>query len=466
MTSARFPILEFLEKTILELIPPFVANKGHFIKDVESFTKLHFIQELTGITIYFAKHNTVSRQEASLIQELHRHFETYEARYSDIKRHQALIKELHQSFGEAAYDNLYTVLFASLFDLENYDTAYGTNFTDKVKEMFWRYANCIIEFHNHSAEEKEVALSELRQVLYPSSLPVTIGDEEHEETKDLAPSSKSEVIRYYENIIPELNKGLEAAMWWDWKPGNPAPSPSGAIFVALSNIASHFASLDGNISLSKATLLKEIVDIVDPSYTNLPPTHYRDQMESQIKKQPNRSNLTVPRTIPYLQRYDSVNGTDHAEKAKELYWRFAKAVIESDGNITKEKKDALSEFRQMLYQIPDEQPKLKSSPQCSDMDFFRYINRTIDELSKLVQEIDFLVRFGNGDWSNYIPSGLEIIIKDLTLITIRFTAVNNAIPESEINLLRAVRCLYNEVYDDRSLLPSAALHLKSRLNQK
>lgn len=148
------------------------------------------------------------------------------------------------------------------------------------------------------------------------------------------------IMRYLKNTVHELMEWIEG--------DHPGPNYFTANF---GRIGLYFASVDGDLSDDEAAFLWDIQQFFVP---DLPISQFtkrqlRDLSRDSVRDNPEFLNLYKPEIVTYLETYDPVQGTDYADKAKALFFRFANAVAKADGKVTKVEELALSKFKQTLY---------------------------------------------------------------------------------------------------------------------
>lgn len=60
---------------------------------------------------------------------------------------------------------------------------------------------------------------------------------------------------------------------------------------------------------------------------------------------------TLPRSFNYLLAYDQAHGTEYVEKARNLFIRFAEAIVRADQNVDLVEPLVLSNFKEVLFTL-------------------------------------------------------------------------------------------------------------------
>jgi len=162
------------------------------------------------------------------------------------------------------------------------------------------------------------------------------------------------IILYLKNTLDELINPIEQVEWANWEEGDNTVDGWLTIAGSLFVIGLHFATVDGDLSDDEAAFLSDVHQFLErhqEDSSNLTSREYRDILCNSVRKNPQLyMNLRVPPAVTYLRIYDNEHGTDYAEAAKAMFFRYANAVTKADGRITKEEELALSKFKQTLYE--------------------------------------------------------------------------------------------------------------------
>lgn len=122
----------------------------------------------------------------------------------------------------------------------------------------------------------------------------------------------------------------------------------------LFTIGLHFAAIDGDLSDDEAAMIQDIQEFFDPNYDSddiLSKRQKRDILRGVVRTNSEFiMTLRLPVVVAYLKDYDLAYGSDFAEKARAMYFRFANAITKADGTITEEEQSALAEFKSLLYE--------------------------------------------------------------------------------------------------------------------
>src|SRR5262249_19824089 len=161
------------------------------------------------------------------------------------------------------------------------------------------------------------------------------------------------IIRYLKSTIDELINPIEQVLWANWKEGDDTVDGWLIIAGSLFVVGLQFALVDGDLSDDEAAFLGDVQEFLqrEEEISSLTRREYRDILLRPVRHNPQLfMNLRVPSTVTSLRIYDNEHGTDYAEAAKAMFFRYANAVTKADGRITKEEELALSKFKQILYE--------------------------------------------------------------------------------------------------------------------
>ena len=202
-------------------------------------------------------------------------------------------------------------------------------------------------------------------------------------------------IRYLQNTIYDLVAPIEEVAWALWEEGDDTPDGYEIIKTAFWVVSGYFANVDGNISDSEAAFIQDIeVSLGGEDLDSLSNHALRDSWRQTIKDAPQIfQEPRVPSPVFYLQMYDERNGTDHATQAKSMFFRFANAVVKSDGNVSHNEQIALSDYKNLLfdYRIEDEPTEEHSQGEINEVSYSNRTNSEPRSLDELISELTALV---------------------------------------------------------------------------
>ncbi|HEU4713666.1 MAG TPA: AAA family ATPase [Pyrinomonadaceae bacterium] len=204
------------------------------------------------------------------------------------------------------------------------------------------------------------------------------------------------LLRYIKNTIYELIDPLEQVEWALWEEGDDTVDGWFSFRAHLSIIGVHFAAVDGAFTDDEAALLNDVNEFFTPDEPagELTAREYGDILRESMRRNPDiYMNLRVPTPVLYLSQYDNSNGTDYAEKARALFFRFANAITKADGRITPKEEAALAEFKSVIFEEnaaptvltePDSTRTDEVSARCLLTDEAKPLDLLISELNELI----------------------------------------------------------------------------------
>lgn len=219
-----------------------------------------------------------------------------------------------------------------------------------------------------------------------------------------------QILKDLQESINEILEPLEFALWkMELRPD--ASSGLSVIRDELNTTSIRFLLASNQISEKEAELYFDfkwfltitVGDELNQSYS----LSYRTEL-LQSALNSNRENFSskienygVP-CVRSLEIYDAQHGSDYAEKAKSMFFRFANSLVKIDGSITQKEEIELNKFKGILYSsIPQEQTssgKKIDSPYAGKLNSSDVEKR---ELNDLLAELSLLV-------------GLERVKSDVT----------------------------------------------------
>jgi AAA+ superfamily predicted ATPase len=221
------------------------------------------------------------------------------------------------------------------------DAAYAIT---KTKGMYLRFATAVVRSSGKRSETEDSKLLVVKRILGQSDPgPIVQRPQDYSITDKFEKTSDPlTVIQYVKNTIEELNKPIIERM-----PQLKGQLGEVTVFHAdLTVISQSFAIADGDVSETTAGFILEAFRTLRPGWgLDLTPIMKRDQLREPDSAR-DTSILLAFRILP---RYDAIHGTHFNEKAKEMYYRFATAIVAADGEITKAEEVKLAAFRQELW---------------------------------------------------------------------------------------------------------------------
>ena len=214
------------------------------------------------------------------------------------------------------------------------------------------------------------------------------------------------LLRYIKNSIYELIDPLEHVEWSFWEEGDDTVDGWFSFRANLSIIGVYFAAVDGALTDDEAALLNDVSEFFTPDEPAgyLTAKQYGDILRDAMRRNPIiYSNLQLPTPVFYLSQYDNTYGTDYAEKARALFFRFANAITKADGRISAQEEAALAEFKSVLFEETSV-PTSSSEPDTSrgdEVSARRLMTDDSKPLDLLISELNELI-------------GLERVKSDVT----------------------------------------------------
>lgn len=151
-----------------------------------------------------------------------------------------------------------------------------------------------------------------------------------------------------------------------------------------------YFDFDGDVELDQSYSIKDRTELFRSALNS-----NRENFQSKVK------SYGVP-CIRTLEIYDIKHGSDFAEKAKAMFFRFVNSLVKIDGNISKKQEIELNKFKEILYSRTIQQKALTGekldSPYANKLNSSDMEKR---ELNDLLAELTLLI-------------GLEQVKNDVT----------------------------------------------------
>ncbi len=166
-----------------------------------------------------------------------------------------------------------------------------------------------------------------------------------------------ELLKYLQETINELADPLEFAVW-QMKLYPEATSGLYLLSHELHLIAFRFFMATNELSNKEAELYFDIC-----WFFNINAGDVLNQSFSLEDRRKGFQNLLMERrdelmsykdfqdvsSVRTLELFDTQHGTNHAEKAKAMYFRFANSLVKIDGNVSHQEQTQLNNFKDVLY---------------------------------------------------------------------------------------------------------------------
>lgn len=205
------------------------------------------------------------------------------------------------------------------------------------------------------------------------------------------------LMRHLKGICYELIDPLEESEWAFWEEGQDTVDGWATLRGGIFAIGGYFAAVDGDLSDDEAAMIWDVRSFFDPNddeQDNIDPRQYRELLRQNLRDHPEILGvLQTPPAMFYLKAYDRARGTDLAEKARTMYFRFANAITKADGQITKEEQSALSRFKSILYEEEEVALQGGQEPHSPSQALVEK-SEHLKDLDQLLIELDSLVGLG------------------------------------------------------------------------
>lgn len=271
-----------------------------------------------------------------------------------------------------------------LMYLENYDYKNGTKYAHKYRTLLLRYVNTLLTADGAIKPATQTILPRLEALINKPH-----GKQAFSRTVALHPESFA-ILESIRHTVNELASPIEQVERATGLPGDELPDGLGTLRAYLRMIAVFFSSTDGDLSVEEAAFIKDVADFFDPEFDSRyrgTPEQFRGFLLDAVREHPEVYEFPdLSYILGVLDTYDSAYGTDCAEKAKAMFFRFANAMVKADGMATKEEELALSRFKDSLYgaRLTVSGEEKRSGNFKPDNLTARPIEEVLDELNSLI----------------------------------------------------------------------------------
>lgn len=164
--------------------------------------------------------------------------------------------------------------------------------------------------------------------------------------------ASSDLVQYIQRTIPDLVDPIESIQWLAWEPGDALPDGMRLIHDELFILALQLSIVDKDISEQEVDVWRDVHRVFEDSDDDdiLPSRTLRDIYRKLVREKPGYyGQLSRLATVGFLEIYDDQHGTDYAYKAKALFFRFARTLVNADGKATQDEEIALTNLQMLLY---------------------------------------------------------------------------------------------------------------------
>jgi tellurite resistance protein len=162
-------------------------------------------------------------------------------------------------------------------------------------------------------------------------------------------SENLEFLQYLENTLPDFIEPIsQVALAFNIPEGSTRPTGQSLLLNTFIYLGLPFAISSDKLTDKEIDTLHEIVLVVDKNF-HTGNHSVRSFYQSLAKKVESGLETQTPACIACLMTYDQVYGTDLADKAKAMVFRFVNIIAKADGQISPNEQDALLKFKQALF---------------------------------------------------------------------------------------------------------------------
>jgi AAA+ superfamily predicted ATPase len=171
------------------------------------------------------------------------------------------------------------------------------------------------------------------------------------------------LVQHFTEVIHELIRALQVVFERFSNKTVGLSDPTTTLVDDLTCVALYFAGTDTDLTYTEAAIIRDVLALFGADHQTLSTSRYIDSFLRAIRERPTIARtLTLPHTIQLLQLYDSAEGTEYANRARALFFRFANAIMKADGRATHSELDALAEYKALLYPASKPSTPTKQSP--------------------------------------------------------------------------------------------------------
>lgn len=291
--------------------------------------------------------NEISDDKAGFIHEFRLHFTPTEVNYMSPREARDVYRQIVRKNSDlAAISKLYQ-LPCCVGAMQDYDARHGTSYAPKAQSLFFQFAAAVVRADGAASRAEENALAAFQETLYPATAAAVAQDPFH-------PDSPA-IIRSLEEAIFDLSGPVEKMLRATWQQETEPPTGTELLINDLTAVAFYLGQADGNLAEDEAALVYDIRRHFIAATAVIPTREECRSTYRQLLR--NNPDLYVVDNAPYslllLEVYDEEFGTDHAEEARAIFFRFANSIAKADGKIMRSEEAALDRVKEFLFPSND-----------------------------------------------------------------------------------------------------------------
>lgn len=226
--------------------------------------------------------------------------------------------------------------------LQKYDTQHETGFAVQMRMLIWRFAEAFVAADDEGTANEEAALDEFQKVLNGETAWSLLGFQP--ENLALFSEIKATIDDAKSAVEFTLREGAEA--------GKESPAGDVALFRSLQAVAVHLTWVLREISDQHVRFYRDFAWFFPKISNQLPTdnlTYWRAWLENISREPIAAFRDPFFLRVEYLSGYDLANGTNHADRCKAMFFRFANAFVKADGTLSDAEAAALAKLKELLY---------------------------------------------------------------------------------------------------------------------
>jgi Holliday junction resolvasome RuvABC ATP-dependent DNA helicase subunit len=279
-----------------------------------------------------------------------------EARPSSREKIRNFFNRVTEAKTPLSLDNLGLSDLRLLPALQQYDDEKGTSFAERARMLIWRFAAAFVGADEQETPDEESSLGEFRKALDGHTAWMLLG---------VQPANLA-LLREMKATIADAKDAVETALIQNSVDGSKHVDGDVSLANCLRLVALHLAFRLGDVSDEQVRFYRDFTWVFDTMSCELPTdnlSYWRMWFEGMHRELgPDGVDPSIL-SLDFLKTYDVAHGTNHVDRCRTMFFRFANAFVKADGQFSDADRLALEELRALLYSPASAKPVTTSAVQ-------------------------------------------------------------------------------------------------------
>src|SRR6266496_839205 len=226
--------------------------------------------------------------------------------------------------------------------LQQYDADHGTSLAERAYMLIWRFAESFVGADEQGTPDEESTLTEFRQALDGRTAWTLL---------DVQPDNLA-LLKELKATFADAKHAIETALDQAGTDGGKHIDSDAGFASCLTAVAVHLVWRLGDISDEQVRFYRDSTWFFNKMSNDLPTdnlSYWRRWLE-EMSRDP-IPDIREPSfvSLDFLKTYDAAHGTNHVERCRAMFFRFANAFVKADGQFSDADRIALEKLKALLY---------------------------------------------------------------------------------------------------------------------